>query len=86
MEDLTIDAVFTQENRIARIFGYGIIATRIDLLHRYAAADLDEPRISALCTGQCPVSTPGRTSTATSGRPTGPSSASRSYALVGPLH
>ncbi|ONH32335.1 hypothetical protein BL254_21955 [Protofrankia sp. BMG5.30] len=55
LEDLTIETVLAQENRLARIFDYGIISTRIELLYRYAAADLDEPRVSTLCNGQCPV-------------------------------
>ena len=51
----SIGTVLADENYLGRIMDYGIIAPRIGQLYRYAADDLDEPRIVELCTDQYPV-------------------------------
>lgn len=50
-----IETVLADENYIGRVIDYGIIAPRIPQLYRYAAEDLDEPRIVDLCTDEYPV-------------------------------
>jgi len=50
-----IDAVLADENYFGRVFDYGVIAPRLELLYRFAADDLDEPGVSELCTGRSPV-------------------------------
>jgi len=50
-----IDAVLADENYFGRVFDYGVIAPRLELLYRFAADDLDEPRVSELCTERSPV-------------------------------
>jgi hypothetical protein len=50
-----IETVLADENYLARIIDYGIIAPRIAQLYRYAADDLGEPRILDLCTDEFPV-------------------------------
>jgi hypothetical protein len=51
----SIETVLADENYLARVMDYGIIAPRIAELYRYAAADLDEPQITELCTEEYPV-------------------------------
>jgi hypothetical protein len=51
----SIDTVLADENYLARIMDYGIIAPRIPQLYRHAADDLSEPRITELCTDEYPV-------------------------------
>jgi hypothetical protein len=51
----SIETVLADENYLARIMDYGIIAPRIAQLYRAAADDLDEPRIMELCTDEYPV-------------------------------
>jgi hypothetical protein len=50
-----IDVVLAEENYLGRVFDYGVIAPRIESLYRFAADDLDEPRVSDLCTKRSPV-------------------------------
>ncbi|GIJ57208.1 hypothetical protein Vau01_047240 [Virgisporangium aurantiacum] len=50
-----IETVLADENYLARIMDYGVIAPRIDQLYRAAADDLDEPRIVDLCSDNFPV-------------------------------
>jgi len=50
-----IDVVLAEENYLGRVFDYGVIAPRIESLYRFAADDLDEPRVSDLCTERSPV-------------------------------
>ena len=50
-----IDNVLADENYLGRVFDYGVIAPRIELLYRFAADDLGEPRVAELCTEQSPV-------------------------------
>lgn len=52
LQDRRIDEILAQENRLARVFDYGVIAPRIELLYRFAADDLAEPRLAGLqCDG-----------------------------------
>jgi len=55
LEEPGIDVVLAKENYYGRIFDYGVIAPRIELLYEFAADDLDEPRVAALCTERSPV-------------------------------
>ena len=55
IEDSGIDAVLAEENYLGRVFDYGVIAPRIELLYQFAAVDLAEPRVADLCTEQSPV-------------------------------
>jgi hypothetical protein len=50
-----IEVVLTEENYLGRVFDYGVIAPRLELLYRFAAEDLEEPRVTDLCTDQSPV-------------------------------
>ena len=50
-----IDKVLADENYLARVMDYGIIAPRIPQLYRSAADDLNEPRVVDLCTDEYPV-------------------------------
>jgi hypothetical protein len=51
----SIETVLAAENYLGRIMDYGVIVPRIAQLYRYAADDLDEPRIVGLCTDEYPV-------------------------------
>jgi hypothetical protein len=51
----TIDAVLAEENYLGRLFDYGVIVPRLELLYEHAADDLDEPRLSELCRDSSPV-------------------------------
>ena len=51
----SIEVVLAEENYLARIMDYGVIAPRIGLLYRAVADDLAEPRIVDLCTDDVPV-------------------------------
>ena len=51
----TIETVLADENYLARIIDYGVIAPRIAPLYQSAADDLDEPRIVELSTDGYPV-------------------------------
>ena len=55
LEEADIEEVLSKENYLGRIFDYGVIAPRIELLYRFAADDLDEPGVAELCTEQSPV-------------------------------
>ena len=55
IEEATIDTVLADENYLGRVFDYGVIAPRLELLYEFAADDLDEPRVSELCTERSPV-------------------------------
>ena len=55
LEEADIEEVLTKENYLGRIFDYGVIAPRIESLYRFAAVELDEPRVADLCTEQSPV-------------------------------
>ena len=50
-----IDEVLADENYLGRVFDYGVIAPRLELLYRFAAEDLDEPRVADLHTEGSPV-------------------------------
>jgi len=50
-----IDKVLADENYLARVMDYGVIAPRIAHLYRSAADDLNEPRVAQLCTDEFPV-------------------------------
>ena len=47
--------MLADENYLGRVFDYGVIAPRLQPLYEFAADDLDEPRVSELCTEQSPV-------------------------------
>ena len=51
----SIETVLADENYLGRIIDYGIIAPRVPQLYRAAADDLNEPRITELCTDEYPV-------------------------------
>ena len=55
LEERDIEEVLTKENYLGRIFDYGVIAPRIELLYRFAADELDDSRVGELCTEQSPV-------------------------------
>ncbi|GAA4160261.1 hypothetical protein GCM10022251_38080 [Phytohabitans flavus] len=55
LAESSIEKVLAAENYLARIIDYGVITPRIPQLYRYAADDLDEPRIVELCTDEFPV-------------------------------
>lgn len=55
LDGITIDAVLARENYLGRLFDYGVIVPRLELLYRYAADDLSEPRLSELCRDSSPV-------------------------------
>jgi len=55
LDETAIDAVLARENYVGRVFDYGVIAPRLELLYRFTAEDLDEPRVSELCTERSPV-------------------------------
>lgn len=55
LADTSIDTVLADENYLGRVIDYGVIAPRLDLLYRFAADDLAEPRVLDLCKGQSPV-------------------------------
>jgi hypothetical protein len=55
LEESGIDVVLADENYLGRVFDYGVIAPRIELLYQFAADDLDEQRVTDLCTEQSPV-------------------------------
>jgi hypothetical protein len=50
-----IDDVLAQENRLGRVFDYGVIAPRIESLYRYAADDLGQPALAELQVEGSPV-------------------------------
>jgi hypothetical protein len=50
-----IETVLAEENYLARIMDYGIIAPRIAKLYRHAAEDLGEPRVLEFCRDEYPV-------------------------------
>ena len=55
LDETGIDVVLADENYLGRVFDYGVIAPRLESLYRFAADDLDEPRVSELCTEWAPV-------------------------------
>ena len=55
LQDTDINTVLADENYLSRVMDYGVIAPRVESLYRFAALDLDEPRIRDLCTEQSPV-------------------------------
>jgi hypothetical protein len=55
LDDTTIDAVLADENYLGRLFDYGVIVPRLELLYRHAADDLGEPRLLELCRDSSPV-------------------------------
>jgi len=55
LAEVGIDQVLADENYLARIVDYGVIVPRLDQLYRYAADELDEPRMLDLCVDGYPV-------------------------------
>ncbi|MCW2992892.1 MAG: hypothetical protein JWQ18_387, partial [Conexibacter sp.] len=55
LNDVLIERVLEDENRLGRMFDYAVIAPRLQALYAFAAADIEEPRLLELIVDGAPV-------------------------------
>ena len=55
LDDMVLDEVIADENRLGRMLDYAVVAPRLQALYAFAAADIDEPRLLDLIVDGAPV-------------------------------
>ena len=55
LDDVLIERVLQDENRLGRMFDYAVVAPRLQALYAFAAADIEEPRLLELIVDGAPV-------------------------------